>query len=189
MWIWPVICYFLGGINGAYIVTRWFLQADIRTIGSKNGGARNAGRVGGRGAFVWTVVMDALKTILPLMIGVRYQFPSIIIAGMILALIIGHIWPIMLKWSGGKGVVTFLACVLVLDLMSLLIIGGAAIITKLLPISFSKWMLLAMTTPFVITFIKGDLILSLAFALGYLLVITAHVAPVHPTFRPKEEHL
>jgi len=121
------LSYGLGCINGAYIVGKWKGIKDIRTLGSANAGARNAGRVLGKGAFVGTVMIDALKTVIPLLVAEYIlKVNPITLAGISLALIIGHIWPAHMQFRGGKGVVVYLANALVMAPTAL--IGTAVIL-------------------------------------------------------------
>ncbi|WP_406945977.1 glycerol-3-phosphate acyltransferase [Halobacillus sp. SY10] len=189
MWVWPIISYLLAGINGAYVMTKYKLQKDITTLGSGTGGARNAGRVAGKQAFIWTVVIDALKTILPLSLALYLSISSVILAAMIIAAVAGHIWSIWLKGCGGKGVVAYLACTLVLEWPGLLIFGGAALLAKYLPVSFSKVMVVAMIIPVVSAFFRGNPAVSFGLLIGYGLVVLSHLYPVHPGSMKEEEHL
>ncbi|WP_160912473.1 glycerol-3-phosphate acyltransferase [Halobacillus litoralis] len=180
MWIWPIISYLFAGINGAYVVTKYKLQEDITMLGSGTGGARNAGRMAGEQAFIWTVVIDALKTILPLSLALYLSVSPVILAAMVISSVAGHIWSIWLKGRGGKGVVVYLACTLVLEWPGLLIFGGAALLAKFLPVSFSKVMLGAMIIPVVSAFFRGDPAVSFGLLIGYGLVVLSHLIPVHP---------
>ncbi|MGY3779708.1 glycerol-3-phosphate acyltransferase [Isobaculum melis] len=119
--------YFLGNINGAYLVTKIKTGQDIRQLGSKNAGARNTGRMIGKTGFVITVIIDAIKTFLPLFLSVYlfgYHDLLLILVG--LAVMLGHVWPITLGFHGGRGVVVFLATTLFIAIQSfipLILIG------------------------------------------------------------------
>ncbi|WP_160914727.1 glycerol-3-phosphate acyltransferase [Halobacillus litoralis] len=189
MWICPIISYLFAGINGAYVMTKYKLQEDITTLGSGTGGARNAGRMAGKQAFIWTVVIDALKTILPLSLALYLSVSPVIVAAMIIAAVAGHIWSIWLKGCGGKGVVTYLACTLVLEWPGLLTFGVSALLAKSLPISFSKLMVGAMFIPVVSAFFRGNPAVSFGLLIGYGLVVLSHLIPVHPGIKKEEEHL
>lgn len=119
--------YFLGNINGAYLVTKIKTGQDIRELGTKNAGARNTGRMIGKTCFVITVIIDAVKTFLPLFLSVYlfgYHDLLVILVG--LAVMLGHVWPITLGFHGGRGVVVFLATTLFIAIQSfvpLIVIG------------------------------------------------------------------
>ncbi|MGP4077419.1 glycerol-3-phosphate acyltransferase [Halobacillus sp. K22] len=187
--MWIAICYFIANINGAYMVAKWKKGADIRTLGSGTGGARNAGRVLGKPAFVWTVVIDALKVTLPLSLILYLTASPIIIGFSVIALITGHIWPLLLKGRGGKGIVVYLAVLLMLEPLGLLLFGFIAFIASITPMPFSKVMIAAMAIPPLLTIWQGDLWVGLCLGIGYCLVVIAHTLPVHPRLSIKEEQI
>lgn len=179
MWLWLITCYLIAGINGAYIVTRIQSGLDIRALGSGTGGARNAGRIGGSSAFMGTVAIDALKTILPLSLGLYFNVSTITICGMIIALTTGHIWSIWLKGQGGKGIVVYLAVVLIFEFIGLLFISVSVLLAKKLPGSKSNRMLVVLFIPVPLLIFQGKFLLSLALIICYGVVIAAHTLPVH----------
>jgi acyl phosphate:glycerol-3-phosphate acyltransferase len=98
-----------------HLVTRIFFQQDIRTGGSGNVGARNAGRLYGKKAFVLTFLGDALKGAAVILLG-RYLGVSetVLLAGLALV-IIGHLKPAVLGFKGGKGISTFIGGILTFE--------------------------------------------------------------------------
>jgi glycerol-3-phosphate acyltransferase PlsY len=110
-----LVGYALGCFTTGYYLVRWKTGQDIREIGSGSCGARNVGRVLGRNGFLLTVVGDVLKGVLSVIIA------QMVIGGEAAALlamigvVVGHIWPIQLKFHGGKGVSTSLGALLVAD--------------------------------------------------------------------------
>lgn len=95
-----------------YLVTKFIFQQDIRTGGSGNVGARNAGRLYGKKAFVLTFLGDALKGAAVVLIGVWLGFAETVqLVGLALA-VIGHLKPIVLGFKGGKGISTFIGGIL-----------------------------------------------------------------------------
>ena len=108
------ISYILGSIPFGLILARIFLDKDIRKIGSKNIGATNVLRTGNKFLASLTLFLDVLKGILPILI-TNYCFPSLIyLSG--LAAFLGHIFPVWLKFKGGKGVATYLGIIFALSL-------------------------------------------------------------------------
>jgi len=133
-----LLSYGFGCINGAYLVGQYRGIGDIRTFGSSNAGARNAGRVLGKGAFVGTVGIDALKTVIPLLVAeLLFDVNHITIAWMALALLIGHIWPVHMQFRGGKGVVVYLATALVMAPIALVATAFILLIGLVFKLSFS----------------------------------------------------
>jgi glycerol-3-phosphate acyltransferase PlsY len=109
-----VLAYALGCANAAYYLLRWRDGRDIRTLGSGTAGARNAGRVLGRGAFVLVFLLDAAKGGLAVL-AARWWVPEAAPLCAVSA-VIGHVWPAQLGWRGGKGVATAIGVLAALDI-------------------------------------------------------------------------
>ena len=101
------ICYLMGSIPFGLILTKIFLKKDIRKIGSGNIGATNALRSGNKKIGYLTLVLDILKAIVPVLY-IKYYFPELIYISS-LSVFLGHVFPIWLKFKGGKGVATYVA--------------------------------------------------------------------------------
>jgi glycerol-3-phosphate acyltransferase PlsY len=101
-----VIGYVLGSIPFGVILTRLGGAGDLRTIGSGNIGATNVLRTGRRGLAALTLLGDALKGTAAVLIGARIGPEAAAVAG--LGAFLGHIFPVWLKFNGGKGAATFL---------------------------------------------------------------------------------
>jgi glycerol-3-phosphate acyltransferase PlsY len=100
--------YLLGGFCAAYYLVRVARSSDIRSLGSGNAGARNAGRILGAPGFVLTLLLDAAKGALAVLATARLA-PGIWPATLaLLAVVAGHIWPAQLGFRGGKGLATLL---------------------------------------------------------------------------------
>lgn len=112
IWVYWMFSYLLGNILFGFIVTKFIFQQDIRTGGSGNVGARNAGQLYGKKAFVLTFLGDALKGGAVVLAG-RYLGLSepVQLVGLALA-IVGHIKPVVLGFKGGKGISTFIGGIL-----------------------------------------------------------------------------
>lgn len=170
-----LIAYLFGCINGAYYIGRFRSNQDIREHGSSNAGARNAGRVFGRTAFIYTVVIDALKTILPLLLAIHFLDASTLLSGMVaIAVLLGHLWPVQLKFRGGKGVVVYLTAALVLAPLSLLAVGGTMLIGLMIKRNFSLIGLIALATIPVTLLILKAFILASIFFIMLIIVLLAH---------------
>ena len=98
--------YLLGSIPFGFILTKIFLKKDIRDIGSGNIGATNALRTGHKGLGYSTLVLDIAKAILPVLY-VKLNYPDYIFIASLCAFL-GHVFPIWLKFKGGKGVATYI---------------------------------------------------------------------------------
>ena len=100
-----IISYLMGSIPFGFILTKIFLKKDIREIGSGNIGATNALRTGNKAIGYSTLVLDILKAIAPVIyVKIFYQDFLYITS---LCAFLGHVFPIWLKFKGGKGVATY----------------------------------------------------------------------------------
>ena len=108
------ICYFLGSIPFGFILTKIFLNKDIRDIGSGNIGATNALRTGNKSIGYSTLVLDILKAVVPV-IYVKIFFQDFLYVASLCAFL-GHVFPIWLKFKGGKGVATYVGILFALNI-------------------------------------------------------------------------
>lgn len=105
--------YLIGNFSSAYILGKIFKKTDIRTYGSGNAGATNALRVFGKKVGILAFIFDVLKGILAVYIGGRIMGDK----GKLIAavfVVLGHNWPVFLKFKGGKGIATSLGVLLYL---------------------------------------------------------------------------
>ncbi|MGI9509366.1 MAG: glycerol-3-phosphate 1-O-acyltransferase PlsY [Geminicoccaceae bacterium] len=133
---WPfilgfVISYLIGSIPFGLILTRVTGAGDLRAIGSGNIGATNVLRTGRKSLALATLILDMLKGALPVWIGGALFGPDMaVVAG--LGTVIGHCFPVWLKFNGGKGVATAAGVVLTLTpLAGLLVLVVFAVIVAL----------------------------------------------------------
>ena len=101
-----IISYLMGSIPFGLILTKTFLKKDIREVGSGNIGATNVLRTGNKSIGYITLVLDILKAIIPV-IYVKFNHPDYLFISS-LCIFLGHVFPIWLKFKGGKGVATYL---------------------------------------------------------------------------------
>ncbi len=140
-----LVSYLVGSIPTAYLLVRAKTGVDIRTVGSGNVGATNAGRVLGKRYFFVVFLIDLLKGFLPtwgipiLLARSGESVSPDIHALVAVAAILGHNFPVYLGFRGGKGVSTSLGAVLALDPISALIAGlaflGSAVLTRYVSLS------------------------------------------------------
>ena len=116
-----IISYLMGSIPYGFLLTKIFLKKDIREIGSGNIGATNALRTGNKLIGHTTLILDIVKAIIPI-IYVKLNFPELIYIASLCAFL-GHVFPIWLKFKGGKGVATYVGI-----LFSINIIFGAVFV-------------------------------------------------------------
>ena len=100
-----IVSYLMGSIPFGFILTKIFLKKDIRDIGSGNIGATNALRTGNKLIGYSTLILDVSKAIIPV-IFVKINYPDLIYIASLCAFL-GHVFPVWLKFKGGKGVATY----------------------------------------------------------------------------------
>ena len=122
-----IVSYLLGSIPFGYLIVRRKVGDDIRATGSGGTGATNVSRRAGKAAGVFTLVLDALKGSLAVLM-VRTLFAPTanqdwFLAAAAIAVIVGHIFPVWLSFRGGKGVATGVGVFLILAPVALLCAG------------------------------------------------------------------
>jgi glycerol-3-phosphate acyltransferase PlsY len=100
------VAYLIGSLSAAVIVSRLLGLPDPRTEGSKNPGATNVLRIGGKKAAVFTLLGDALKGTIPVTLAMAFDPNPVFVGWVMLAALLGHLYPIFFDFKGGKGVAT-----------------------------------------------------------------------------------
>ena len=116
-----LVSYLFGSIPFGLLLTKIFLKKDIREIGSGNIGATNVLRSGNKILGYSTLVLDILKAVLPILYIKFFMNDYLYISA--LSIFIGHVFPIWLKFKGGKGVASYLGILCCLDIFTALIFG------------------------------------------------------------------
>ena len=127
------ICYLLGSIPFGFILTKIFLKKDIRGIGSGNIGATNALRTGNKFVGYATLFFDIIKAVIPV-IYIKFNFTELLYIASLCAFL-GHVFPIWLKFKGGKGVATYVGILFAINIY----FGLIFIISWLITFAFSKF--------------------------------------------------
>ena len=174
------VAYFLGCFNGAVIVSKYILRNDIRNHGSGNAGLTNFYRVFGGGLTFVVILCDVIKAILAVLIGT-------LVIGMVtggwmgpvlgkywagLFCLLGHMFPCMFHFKGGKGILSGGTIALMLDWRVALVVWGGFLILAVL----TKWVSLGSiwagaSFPFATWFVYHDLfLLILSISIGGLIV-------------------
>jgi len=125
-----VYSYLLGSIPFGLLLTKIFLKKDIRTVGSGNIGTTNVLRTGNKFLAIATLVLDLFKGYISVYITIFY-FESLTSLSALICFI-GHIFPIWLKFKGGKGVATYLGVILALSYKFFLIFGISWVVLALM---------------------------------------------------------
>ena len=108
------ICYLMGSIPFGLVLTKIFLKKDIRDIGSGNIGATNVLRTGNKIIGYTTLFFDIIKAVVPV-IYIKLNYPELIYIASLSAFL-GHVFPVWLKFKGGKGVATYLGILFALNI-------------------------------------------------------------------------
>ena len=128
-----IISYLMGSIPFGLILTKIFLKKDIRDIGSGNIGATNVLRTGNKTVGYVTLSLDILKAVIPVIFVKIYHTDFLYLAS--LCVFIGHVFPIWLKFNGGKGVATYVGILFCINY----ILGFFFIATWLVVFFISKY--------------------------------------------------
>ena len=167
-----IISYLMGSIPFGFLLTKLFLKKDIREIGSGNIGATNALRTGNKLIGYATLLFDVIKAVLPV-IYVKINYPELIYIAS-LCVFLGHVFPIWLKFKGGKGVATYVGILFVINSF----LGVVFIISWLIIFLISKYsslssLISSLTIPLYIFFI-GELNNLLFFGIMFVLIFYTH---------------
>ena len=151
--------YLSGSIPFGFMLTKIFGEVDIRKIGSGNIGATNVLRTGNKFLAVTTLILDILKGFIPVAITMKY-FPGLIQLSCLLAFL-GHLFPIWIKFKGGKGVATYLGILFALSIqLSFLFIFTWIVLSLIFKYSSLSSMFASLTV-LVVTLLKSTALKSI----------------------------
>ena len=125
-----LISYLFGSIPFGYLFTKILLKKDIRNVGSGNIGATNVLRTGNKSLGYLTLILDIAKAVVPV-IYIKFNYPDLVYISALCAFL-GHLFPIWLKFKGGKGVATFVGILISINIYYALIFGTIWILTFLI---------------------------------------------------------
>ena len=164
--------YVLGSIPFGLILTKIFINKDIRKIGSKNIGATNVLRTGNKSIAILTLLLDILKGSAAVLITEVY-FPNLIfLSG--LAAFLGHIFPVWLKFNGGKGVATYLGILLILSLKLGLIFCLSWVLIAFITKYSSLSSIISTLIIFIISFLEINFELNSYLFITFVIVLYTH---------------
>ena len=125
-----LVSYLFGSIPFGYLFTKILLKKDIRNVGSGNIGATNVLRTGNKSLGYLTLVLDIAKAVVPV-IYIKFNYPDLVYISALCAFL-GHLFPIWLKFKGGKGVATFVGILISINIYYALVFGIVWILTFLI---------------------------------------------------------
>ncbi|ATO57333.1 glycerol-3-phosphate 1-O-acyltransferase PlsY [Bartonella sp. 1-1C] len=171
-----LISYLIGSVSFGLLFTKFYKLGDIRTIGSGNIGATNVLRTGNKKIATFTLLCDILKGTFVIWV-TKFLFPTVeiaLLAGFLAFL--GHIYPIWLKFKGGKGVATYLGVCLGFDWLAALIFIivwiGAFILTRYS--SFSSLAAVIITPIFIYYHSPSFYVACIVIIMSILVIIKHH---------------
>ena len=164
--------YLMGSIPFGYLLTKIFLKKDIRDIGSGNIGATNALRTGNKLIGYSTLTLDVLKAVLPV-IFIKFNYPEYIYVSS-LSVFIGHVFPLWLKFKGGKGVATYVGILFCINILfGLLFISTWLLLYFIFKYSSLSSLLAALSIPaYILFFLSGQNIIF--FLIIFVLIFYTH---------------
>ena len=167
-----IISYLMGSIPFGYILTKIFLKKDIREIGSGNIGATNALRAGNKSIGYFTLALDILKAIIPVVYVKIFYQDFLYIAS--LCAFLGHVFPIWLKFKGGKGVATYVGILFAINLYFGIIFSACWFITFFISKFSSLSSLVASVSIPIYLLISTQLNQAIFFTIMFILIFFTH---------------
>ena len=155
LWLVP-LGYVSGSIPFGLLIAKASKGVDVRGIGSGNIGATNVLRAAGKGAAALTLALDMLKGWAPVALGRIVGASDALVAGVALAAFLGHLYPVFLKFRGGKGVATFLGVLLaLLPKVAFLVAGVWLLIAAVFRYSSLAALVTAAASPLLVWLLDG----------------------------------
>jgi len=194
MLVFMLMAYLLGSVSFAVIASWLFRLPDPRTYGSKNPGATNVLRSGKKAAAILTLLGDAGKGWLAVVLAQYFMqawnLAGEVVAVVALAVFLGHIFPIYLRFQGGKGVATAVGVLLGLNLwVGLLAIITWVLVVMIWRISSLSALVAALLAPVYAVIFLGFDVNALAILLMSLLLIWRHKSNIANLLAGKESRI
>ena len=167
-----IASYLSGSIPFGLILTKIFLNKDLRKIGSKNIGATNVLRTGSKPIAGLTLFLDVSKGIIPILITKEYFTDLIYLSS--LAAFLGHIFPVWLKFKGGKGVATYLGIIFVLSFNLGVIFSVSWILISIVSKYSSLSSILSTMIVFLISFLNNNFELTSYLFITFIIILYNH---------------
>lgn len=148
-----IICYFIGSIPFGLLISLFLNKNDPRLVGSKNIGATNIARASGWKLGFLTLICDILKGYMPL---IFFKGHALSFELMILSIFVGHLFPIWIKFKGGKGIAVIIGCLLGYNVIYGLTFLFIWLVVALMSKYSSLSALIASSSVLIIIFLKND---------------------------------
>ena len=164
--------YFLGSIPFGLIITKVFLRKDIRKVGSGNIGTTNVLRTGKKSLAIATLIFDILKGYVSVIITLKYFNDLVYFSALIC--FIGHIFPVWLKFKGGKGVATYLGIILALSFKFGIIFGLTWLLISFIFKYSSLSSMIGALIVFVYSIFLNNITLSIFLFITFIIILYTH---------------
>jgi glycerol-3-phosphate acyltransferase PlsY len=170
-----IVAYLIGSIPFGYLIVRKKIGADIRQTGSGGTGATNVSRRAGKAAGVLTLLLDAAKGCVAVLLAKAWAGDDWVMAAAAIAALVGHIFPVWLGFRGGKGVATGVGIFIVLAPIALLCAGVVFVAI----VALTRYVSLGSITdavliPVCVWLLSGSVPLLAAAVVGAALIVFAH---------------
>ena len=166
------LSYLSGSIPFGFILAKYFLNKDLRKIGSKNIGATNVLRTGNKLVAGLTLMFDITKGVIPVLLTKEYFTDLIYLSS--LAAFLGHIFPVWLKFKGGKGVATYIGIIFVLSLNLSFIFCISWIIISLITKYSSLSSIMSALIIFIFAFLNNNFELTSYLFITFIIILYTH---------------
>jgi glycerol-3-phosphate acyltransferase PlsY len=185
-----LIAYLFGSLSSAIIVCRIMQLPDPRTQGSRNPGATNVLRIGGKKAAIITLFGDMLKGFIPVLLAKWYGLDALGLSLVTAAAFLGHLFPIFFRFEGGKGVATALGCMLALSWpVGACWIATWFVMTILFRYSSLSSLTASLLAPFYIWYFTDNIFYVITIAFMSVLLIYRHRSNIAKLLAGKESKI
>ena len=167
-----IASYLSGSIPFGLILTKIFLNKDLRKIGSKNIGATNVLRTGNKIVAGLTLFLDISKGIIPILITKEYFTDLIYLSS--LAALLGHIFPVWLRFKGGKGVATYLGIIFILSFNLGVVFCVSWILISIASKYSSLSSILSTMIVFIVSFFNNNFELTSYLFITFIIILYTH---------------
>ncbi len=156
-WLLIPVAYLMGSISSAILVCKAMNLPDPRKQGSKNPGATNVMRIGGKKAAAITLLGDMLKGLIPVLLARLLEVDALLLALVGMAAFLGHLYPVFFGFKGGKGVATAFGVLSGFSwLIGAMVCGTWIVVYKLFKISSLSALVAAALTPVYVWLVSGS---------------------------------
>jgi len=190
VWLLVPLAYLMGSLSTAVIVSKLFGLPDPRHQGSKNPGATNVLRLGGKKAAAITLAGDAVKGLIPVMLAQYLGATTDMVAAVGLAAFLGHLYPVFFGFTGGKGVATALGVLSGFSgWVGLSVLATWILMAVVFRYSSLSALTAALLAPVYVWFILKSPVLAGAALAMALLLVSRHRANIERLLKGEESRL